>query len=145
MAVLLFIGLFPALTTATNAPQTENTPQTEKEIVTLTMTERAGVDRESEWITIGVPLPKGLADSTEELCLIRDGRTIPCEMLPVNKWWDDGSLRWIHLIFQGSCPANGKASVTLARGRPAPMPERNTGTLRDRYRRDQLRGTQKAL
>ena len=118
MGVLLFLGLFPALSTATN------TPQTEEEIVTLTMTERAGADRESEWVTIGVPLPKGLADSTEELCLIRDGRTIPCEMLPVNEWWDDGSLRWVHLIFQGSCPANGKACVTLSRGRPAPMPER---------------------
>jgi len=118
IGVLLFIGLFPALTSATN------TPQTEKEIVTLTMTERAGVAGEAEWVTIGVPFPKGLVDSTEELCLIRGGRKIPCEMLPVNKWRDDGSLRWVHLIFQGSCPANGKASITLARGRPAPMPER---------------------
>ncbi len=108
------IGFLPALISAS---------QTEQEIVTLTMTERAGVARESEWVTIGAPLPKGAVHSAGELCLIRNGTAIPCEILPVNKWWDDGSLRWVHLIFQGNCPANGEASVTLARGRTAPKAE----------------------
>jgi hypothetical protein len=112
---LLFIGLLPTLA----APN--NLAQTERDTVTLTMTERAGVAREAERVIIGVSLPKGLVNSTPELCLLQGGRAIPCEIIPVNKWWDDGTLRWVHLIFQSNCPANGKASVTLTRGLPAPM------------------------
>ena len=33
------------------------------ELTSLTMIERAGVDREDEWVTIGVPLPKGRVKS----------------------------------------------------------------------------------
>lgn len=47
----------------------------------------------------------------------RQARTVPCEVLAVNKWWDDGTLRWVHLIFQSDCPANGKALVTPAGAR----------------------------
>jgi len=88
-----------------------------EELVTLTMTERAGVDRNGEWVTIGVPLPKGKVKSADELVLLRDGKAIPTEILPVNKWWDDGSLRWIHLIFCSDCPAKGTTPVTLALGK----------------------------
>lgn len=85
--------------------------------VTLTMAERAGISRKAEWVTIGVPLPKGKVMSTDELRLLQDGKTVAAEILPVNRWWDDGTLRWVHLIFQSSCPANGKTSVTLTRGK----------------------------
>lgn len=96
---------------------------TNRDIVTLTMTERAGVERRAEWITIGVPLPKDLVKSTDELYLRQNGRTVPCEVLAVNKWWDDGTLRWVHLIFQSDCPANGKALITLAGASAAPPPK----------------------
>ena len=91
-----------------------------QELVTLTMTERAGVNREAEWITIGVPLAKGQVRSIDELCVLQNGQAIAAEILPVNKWWDDGSLRWVHLIFQSNCPANSKTSITLAKGVQAP-------------------------
>jgi hypothetical protein len=94
-----------------------------QELVTLTMTERAGVSREAEWITIGVPLPKGKTRSTDELYVLQNGQPIAAEILPVNNWWDDVSLRWVHLIFQSNCPANSKASVTLAMGGEAPAPQ----------------------
>jgi len=94
------------------------------ELVTLTMTERAGVSRTGEWVTIGVPLPKGRIKSTDELFLLQDGKTIPAEILAVNKWWDDSTLRWVHLIFQSDCPANGKSSVTLATASKAPIPNK---------------------
>ncbi len=114
---LLFILLLSALAVANNASQSE------QGIVTLTMTEHTGADRKAEWITIGVPLPKGLVKSTEELCVLRNGKAIPCEIIPINRWWDDSTLRWVHLIFKSDCPANGQASITLARGRLAPMRE----------------------
>jgi len=128
--VNLFLGYFVlALAPVGTAAETNG------DIVTLTMTERAGVIRQAEWITIGVPLPKGLVKSTDELCLRQNGRTIPCEVLPVNKWWDDGSLRWVHLIFQSECPANGTALVTLARASAArPAKELITATEKpDRF------------
>ena len=103
-----------ALTTTANPAQ---------ELVTLTMTERTGVSRQAEWITIGVPLPKGKIRSTEELCVLQNGHAVAAEILPVNRWWDDGSLRWIHLIFQSHCPANGIASIVLAMGSETPPPK----------------------
>ncbi|MHC4431599.1 MAG: exo-rhamnogalacturonan lyase family protein [Planctomycetota bacterium] len=115
IAGFFLIELAWVLASGASAPRTE--------LVTLNMIERAGVAREAEWITVGVPLPKGFVSSTGELCLLRDGAAIPCEILPVNQWWDDGTLRWVHLIFEGSCPANGESSVALARGRPTPMPK----------------------
>ncbi len=92
----------------------------EEALVKLTMDERVGVAREGEYITIGVPLPKGTVAATDELVLLSKGKPIPAEILPVNKWWDDGSLRWVHLIFQGDCAAKGSASVTLAKGDKTP-------------------------
>lgn len=85
-----------------------------EELVTLTMEERIGLDRENEWVTIGVPLPEGKVSSTEQLVLLKDGKSIDAEILPVNRWWDDGSLRWVHLIFRADCPGSGKADVSLA-------------------------------
>lgn len=94
-----------------------------QELVTLTMVERVGINRVNEWITIGVPLPKGRIKSTDQLCLLQDSKVIPSEILPVNKWGDDDTLRWVHLIFPSDCPSNGKASVTLARAGKTPPPE----------------------
>jgi len=100
-----------------------------QELVTLTMTERAGVNRHAEWITIGAPLPKGEIRSTDELCVLQNGQVIAAEILPVNKWWDDGSLRWIHLIFQSHCPANGKTSIVLATGTEAAAPKQTVKVI----------------
>ena len=64
------------------------------------MEEQVGLDREDEWVTMGVPLPKGKVSSTDQLAVLRDGKPIYAEILPVNRWWDDGSLRWVHIIRQ---------------------------------------------
>jgi len=116
--VNLVLGLFALALAPVGAAA-----ETNGDIVTLTMTERAGVERRAEWITIGVPLPRGLVNSTDELYLRQNGRTVPCEVLAVNKWWNDGTLRWVHLIFQSDCPANGKALVTLTRASAVPRPK----------------------
>ena len=84
-----------------------------EELVTLTVTERVGVNRKGEWITIGVPLPKGKVKSTDELVLLQDGKAIDAEILPVNKCWDNGSLRWVHLIFGADCRANDNNSARV--------------------------------
>ncbi len=107
----------PALLTAvTLALSAVITARAGQELVSLTMTERAGVERRAEWVIIGVPLPKGRVKSVEDLSLRQDGRPLEAEIIPVTRWWDDGTLRWVHLIFPTGCPANAKASVTLAMG-----------------------------
>jgi len=107
----------PALLTAiTLALSAVTTARPGQELVSLTMAERAGVERQAEWVTIGVPLPKSRVKSVEDLSLLQDGRPIDAEIIPVTRWWDDGTLRWVHLIFPAGCPANAKASVTLAVG-----------------------------
>jgi len=62
-----------------------------QELVTLTMTERAGVSREAEWITIGVPLPKGKTRSTDELYVLQNGQPLlpspwGVKLLLHNRW-----------------------------------------------------------
>jgi hypothetical protein len=94
-----------------------------EELVTLTMEERVGLDRKDEWVTVGVPLPKGRVSSTDQLAVLRDGKPVAAEILPVNRWWDDGSLRWVHLIFRADCPARGSASVSLALAQNATLPK----------------------
>jgi hypothetical protein len=106
-------ALLTAITLALSAVPMTRAGQ---ELVSLTMVERAGVDRLAEWVTIGVPLPKGRIKSVEDLNLLRDGHPLDAEIIPVTRWWDDGTLRWVHLIFPADCPANGKASVTLVQG-----------------------------
>lgn len=85
-----------------------------EELVTLTMEERVGLDRTDEWLTIGVPLPEGKVSSIDQLAVLRDGKPVAAEILPVSRWWGDGSLRWVHLIFPADCPARGRVSLSLA-------------------------------
>ena len=59
-----------------------------QELVTLITTERARISHQAEWITIGVPLPKGKIRSTKELCVLQNNRSIAAEILQVNRWWD---------------------------------------------------------
>ena len=93
------------------------------ELTSLTMIERAGVDREDEWVTIGVPLPKGRVRSADELALLRDDRPIEAEIIPVTRWWEDETLRWVHLIFPTGCLARSETAVTLAHRKGASIPE----------------------
>lgn len=117
-AVNLVVGLF-----AFALAPVATVGDAHRDIVTLTMKERAGAERRAEWITIGVPLPKGLVKSTDELCLKQNGRAILCEILPVNRWWGDGTLRWIHMIFQSDCAANGTVFTTLAHANETTSPK----------------------
>ena len=86
----------------------------QENLVTLTMTERAGVARKGEYVTFGVPLPKGRVKSVDRLRLLHKGKPVIAEILPVTKWWDDGSLRWVHLLFKTDCPAKAARKFTLA-------------------------------
>jgi len=87
--------------------------------------ERAGIDRPEEIIVGGVPLERG-ARSAGGWFVLRDpgGRKFPIEGTPA-AWWDDGSVKWLHLCgvvdLKGGqrnefalCPADGGPAERLS-------------------------------
>jgi len=85
-------------------------------IVDLKIEERAGVIRDAEPITAGVPLPMGLIKDTAQLKLLgADGKPLGADIRPVNRWWGDDSVKWVHLHFQTSLPAHGHQNLSLVR------------------------------
>ena len=86
--------------------------------VQLTVRERSGIERFDEPVTSGVPLPEGRVSSVDGLVLSGPGGPVPCEFRAASRW-PDGSVRWAHLDFQASLPADGELSLLLLPGSPA--------------------------
>jgi hypothetical protein len=85
-------------------------------LVQLTIKERAGVTREAEPVTTGLPLPFGRIKGVSELQLLDErGDPLVADIQAVNRWWSDGSLKWIHLHFQTSIPADNEQTVSLVK------------------------------
>ena len=67
----------------------------------------------------GVPLPKGLVKDVKDLSLkTADGKAVPASFSLLNKWPDDGSVRWALLDTQLDVPAGGSVTITLRLPRP---------------------------
>lgn len=89
--------------------------------VPLTVEETAGVDRQQWPVTAGVPLPKGAVKNTEKLQILDpQGRFVPARFAVATRWWDDGSLQWIHCDFAVTLKAHGKATYFLREIMPLP-------------------------
>src|SRR5262245_24498648 len=89
--VVLFLGALAELTSSASAAGLD---------VPLTITETAGVARQSEPITFGVPVPQRLVRGVERLRLLApDAKLVPAAFRVVNRWWDDGSVQWVHGLF----------------------------------------------
>ncbi len=72
----------------------------------LSVAERHGVDRSSQPVTSGVPLPEGAYKDVSKLRLVdADGNEIPCQIVPTVQWWRDRSVRWALLDFQAHVSA----------------------------------------
>ena len=100
----------------------------DRPLVSLAIEERAGVARRGEPVTAGVPLPKGAFRDAAALALADErGRPVPAQFKPAARWWQDGSLKWVHVHFLSDVPANGRQTVRVVRGETrAPR----NGTLR---------------
>ena len=92
-----------------------------QEITRLTATDTAKVARTAEPVTNGVPLPKGLVKDVKELSLTADGKAVPASFSVLNKWPDDGSVRWALLDTQLDVPAGGSVTLSLVKGAAAPV------------------------
>src|SRR5687767_6675802 len=107
--------------------------------VPLTIQETAGVARNAEPVTFGVPLPKGLLTDTAKLRLFgADGKPVAADFRVVNRWWSDtpnqvASIQWVHCDFFASAPARGRAVYHLRIGgdNPAPPPPAKLEVIRN--------------
>ena len=110
LSMLVLSGILPALPAAALE-------------VKLTVEERLGVARSAEPVTSGVPLPRGALKDAAELRLFdASGKAVPAQFGIANHWWQDGSIKWLHLDFQASVPAKGKAAYVLRDGSAGPAP-----------------------
>jgi len=82
--------------------------------VPLTVRETAGVDRHQWPIRAGVPLPKGAVKSVEKLQILdTQGRFVPALFAVANRWWEDGSIQWLHCDFAATVAANSQTGYVL--------------------------------
>ncbi|MGQ9661968.1 MAG: hypothetical protein ACUVWX_06480, partial [Kiritimatiellia bacterium] len=91
-----------------------------REITPLRLEEQVGVARVNEPVRMGIPLARGVAKEVVELALADAAdQPIACQFREVMRWPEDNSLRWVHVVFQASVPANGTGVVKLIKGKPA--------------------------
>ena len=83
--------------------------------VKLNLTERAGVARQGEPVTGGVPLPAGAIKDISELAVLdAAGKPVPAQFAVLNRHWDvGGGPKWVLVSFQADLAAGGKATYTM--------------------------------
>lgn len=90
--------------------------------ISLTITERAGIDRVSNYVNAGIPFPKGAVHDVNSLGLFTDdGKAIPAAFVVRQSWLEDKSIRWATVHFLADVLARGtKKYVLRDTGRVAP-------------------------
>ncbi len=82
--------------------------------IPLSVTETAGVERNQYPITSGVPLPRGALKSTEKLQILdKQGKFIPAQFWVANRWWEDGSIKWLQFDFAAKVPPHSQTTYYL--------------------------------
>jgi len=84
--------------------------------VPLTVTERLGIDRRGEPVTMGVPIPKGELRDVRRCRLLRDGREVPAQFRAAGLWRPTKSIRWLLVDLQTDITANETQTYTLEYG-----------------------------
>jgi hypothetical protein len=110
--------------------------------VPLTIWETAGVDRQQEICSTGVPLPCGLLQEPDGLAVFDPaGTAVPAQFRVLERWRDAGegrddlSIRWLLVTFLADVPAGKEAVYRLKPGRnPAPREPLKIEERADGYR-----------
>jgi hypothetical protein len=110
--------------------------------VPLTIWETAGVDRQQEICSTGVPLPCGLLHEPAGLAVFDPaGTPVPAQFRVLERWRDTGegrddlSIRWLLVTFLADVPAGKPAVYHLRRGKnPAPSEPLTIDQDADAYR-----------
>lgn len=66
--------------------------------------------------TAGVPFPRGVLGSADNVRILRDGGEVPAQIKPTGTW-PDGSVKWVLVTLLADVPASGEAVYELEFGR----------------------------
>ena len=92
--------------------------------VSLTVTERAQVERTGELAAGGVPLPRGAVKDVNSFVVMNaQGKAIPAQFTVLNRWPSDASVRWMLVQFPVTVGAGKSQSFTLKQGGHNPRPK----------------------
>ncbi len=84
--------------------------------VVVRLRERIGLARIGESVTLGIPLPRGMARPEEHWGIRGESEAgEPCQIRPLGLW-SDGSVKWMLTSFSASCEALDSRRVELVKG-----------------------------
>lgn len=88
--------------------------------IPLNIAEVAGVNRSADLVSSGVPLPAGLlAEPTDIAVFDPSGKAVPAQFAVTERWREhgqDGSVKWLVVMFFADVPAGGTAVYRLRAG-----------------------------
>ena len=88
--------------------------------ISLTVEERLGEARVMEPVTSGVPLPRGAVEDPNRFRLLdEEGNVVPAAFSAATRWWPAKSVKWLHVDFLATVPANGTKKYVLTADGPA--------------------------
>jgi YetA-like protein len=87
--------------------------------IPLLVEERSGLERTSEPVTVGIPLPRGVVFELSQLVLLKDkNQPAPLQVEALSRWFD-GSAKWVLLDFQADVEGGGTSKYLVeCRDRP---------------------------
>lgn len=93
------------------------------DFITIDLANETDSDRHREPVGLGIPFAQGaLRDSSGLILVARDSsKTMPCQFRELC-YWPDGTVRWLHIEFLATVPANSTREVLLQTGDLAPFP-----------------------
>lgn len=110
LSLLAWISGLPSAASATGRESSDSGT------VELTVTERLGLDRFAEPVTMGVPFPQGVIEDVQHLRLLRDGNEVPAQFRVTGRWLPKGGVRWILVDFQTDIRASETQRYRLEYG-----------------------------
>ena len=90
----------------------------------IILQESGGVDRNEEFVRIGIPFAEGELPGQTGLAIVNPQGAMQPVQAVILKRWNEGSVKWLLLDFTASVPANGSATYRLVynHGRISPAP-----------------------
>jgi hypothetical protein len=81
--------------------------------VPIIIREWAGISREREPVTVGIPMPKGVLTANHQLGFSEPGMgALPIQIAPLAHW-SDGSIKWVLLDFQARVAAGERKELSV--------------------------------
>lgn len=90
----------------------------------IVLTETGGVQRDAEYVRIGIPFAQGELLGQAGLIILNHGEEPQPVQTSILKRWNDGSVKWALFDFAASVPANGRSIYRLVKsdGKLPPNP-----------------------